>query len=104
MAEWEMAQADPADELAQLHFFSMKKKQPRGDVEFQITVREHVAREGNLSMRFFAEANRQTNQSTAPYTPTGWGSTLLKALSECIRAIHRFPYEGPMPGDNKPAS
>ena len=54
-------------------------------------------------MRFFAEANRQTNQNTAPYTPCGWGSTLYKALAECIEAVHRFPYEGPMP-DNKPRS
>ena len=89
MAEWEFAEANPADELAQLHFFSMKKKQPGGDVEFQIVVRESIAREANRSMRFFAEANRQTNQSVAPYTPCGWSSTLLKALSECVNAIHR---------------
>ena len=95
MAEWEMAQASPDDELAQLHFFSMKKKQPGGDIEFRIIVREFVPRDDNRSMRFFAEADKQTNQNTAPYTPTGWGSTLLKALSECIRAVHRFPYEGP---------
>ena len=97
MAEWELAQTHPSDELAQLHFFSMKKKQPEGDIEFQIVVREYIPRDENRSMLFFAEANRQTNQSVAPYTPTGWGSTLLKALSECVKAIHRFPYEGPLP-------
>jgi hypothetical protein len=97
MAEWELAQTQPSDELAQLHFFSMKKKQPEGEIEFQIVVREYIARDDNRSMLFFAEANRQTNQNTAPYTPTGWGSTLLKALSECVKAIHRFPYEGPLP-------
>ena len=97
MAEWELAQTHPSDELAQLHFFSMKKKQPEGEIEFQIVVREYIARDDNRSMLFFAEANRQTNQNTAPYTPTGWGSTLLKALSECVKAIHRFPYEGPLP-------
>jgi hypothetical protein len=43
-----------------------------------------------------AEADKQTNQSIAPYTPTGWGSTLGKALAECVRAINRFAYEGPM--------
>ena len=32
---------------------------------------------------------------------TGWGGTLLKALSECVSAIHRFPYEGPMPEESK---
>jgi hypothetical protein len=99
MAEWELAQTHPSDELAQLHFFSMKKKQPGGEIEFQIVVREYIARDDNRSMLFFAEANRQTNQNTAPYTPTGWGSTLLKALSECVKAIHRFPYEGPTPDD-----
>ena len=51
-------------------------------------------------MRFFAQADKQTNQNTAPFTPIGWGSTLLKALSECIRAIHRFPYEGPWPEES----
>jgi len=104
MAEWELAQTDPSEELAQLHFFSMKKTQANGVVEFQIVIREYVAFTEKRAMRFFAEANRQTNQSIAPYTPCGWGSTLHKALSECVRAIHRFPYEGPMPDNTPPAS
>ena len=105
MAEWELAQQDPSEELAQLHFFAIKKKQPGGDVEFQIVVREYVAldRDQNRSRRFFAQANRQTNQSIAPYTPCGWGSTLGTAVSECVKEIRRFPYEGPMP-DDRPAS
>ena len=45
-------------------------------------------------MRFFAQADKQTNQKTAPYLPTGWGSNLLQALSACIKEIKRFPYEG----------
>ena len=104
MAEWELAQKDSSEELAQLHFFSIKKKQPGGDVEFQIVVREYAAtlgRDQNRSMRFFAQANRQTNQSVAPYTPCGWGSTLGIAVSECVKEIRRFPYEGPMPDDKK---
>src|SRR3954452_2001484 len=103
MAEWELAQTDPADELAQLHFFSVKKKQAAGEIEFRITIREFANRRDNRSMQFFAEADKQTNQSVAPYTPTGWGPTLLKALSECVRAIHKFPYEGSMPEEHKPA-
>src|SRR5438552_2727804 len=95
MAEWELAQNDPSEQLAQLHFFSVKKKQPNGEIEFRITVREYVPRQ-DQSMRFFADADKQTNQATAPFNPCGWGSTLLKALTECIRAIHRFPYEGPI--------
>ena len=45
-------------------------------------------------MKFFASADKQTNQNTVPYTPSGWGDSLLKALAECIVAIHKFPYEG----------
>lgn len=97
MAEWELCQSKPSDELCQLHFFAMKKVQPNGEIEFRITVREYVASLENQSMRFFAEADRQTNQSVAPYTPSGWGSSIYKALSECMKAIHRFPYDGPVP-------
>ena len=93
MTDWIYAQAQPSDELAQLHYFSVKRKQPGGDVEFLITVKEYAERNVHR-MRFFAQADKQTNQKTAPYTPCGWGETLLVALSECIRAIHRFPYEG----------
>ena len=93
MSEWTFAQSQPSDELAKLHFFSVKKRQAEGDIEFTITVREYVDRNAQL-MRFFAQANKQTNQKTAPFTPFGWGETLLQALSECVQAIHRFPYEG----------
>ena len=92
MSEWTFAQSDPGEELAQLHYFSVKKPQPGGEVEFVITVKE-FATANRQSMRFFAEADKQTNQKTAPYTPCGWGDTMLKALSECIAAIRRFPYE-----------
>jgi hypothetical protein len=95
MSSWEFAQSDPSEQLARLHFFSVMKKQESGEIEFRIVVKEFVAAE-DRSMRFLAQADKQTNQNTAPYTPTGWGSDLLKALSECIRNIHRFPYEGSM--------
>jgi hypothetical protein len=96
MSDWTFAQTEPAEELAQLHFFSMKKQQPEGDIEFVITVKEYVER-NNYHMRFFAQADKQTNQKTAPFTPFGWGESLLQALAECMRAIHRFPYEGENP-------
>ena len=99
MADWTFAQSDSSEELAQLHFFSMQKKQPGGDIEFIITVKEYVDRNA-LRMRFFAQADKQTNQRTAPFTPFGWGESLLQALSECVRGIHRFPYEGDI-GDSK---
>lgn len=92
MAEWEFAQSHPSEKLAKLHHFSMTKQQPEGDVEFRIEIKEFICGE-NQMMRFYAEADKETNQKTAPFTPCGWGSSLLKALEECIKAIHRFPYE-----------
>jgi hypothetical protein len=94
MKEWAFAQNNPAEELAQLYYFSMKKKQPNGDIEFIITVREYVT-PVDPTMLFYAQTDKQTNQRTVPYTPCGWGRTMLEALSDCVRAIHKFPYEGP---------
>jgi len=93
MKEWAFAQTSPSEELAEVTFYSMKKKHPGGEVEFLITLKEYIT-PAEPTMRFFAKADKQTNQKTAPYTPTGWGKTLLEALSECVRAINRFPYEG----------
>ena len=62
-------------------------------MEFRITVREYATR-NHLFMHFYAEADKQTNQKTAPFTPCGWGPTLQQALSQCIRTIYLFPYEG----------
>jgi hypothetical protein len=91
--EWTFVDTPPSDEFAQLHFFSIKK--PEGDqpIEFRITVYEYSTH-NKLSMRFYALADKQVNQKTAPFTPFGWGRTLLDALSECVKSIYRFPYEG----------
>lgn len=62
-------------------------------VEFVITVREYIS-PPDPGMKFFAQADKQTNQKTAAFTPVGWGPTLLFALSECMRAAKRFPFEG----------
>jgi len=97
MKEWAFAQSHPSEELAQLFYFSVKKKQPTGDVEFLITVKEFVT-PADPTMLFYAQADKQTNQKTIPYTPVGWGRTMLEALADCIRAIHKFPYEGPPAG------
>ena len=93
MQEWSFAQRHAHEELAQLHFFTMKKHQVDREIEFKITVREYATANAQ-SMQFFAEADKQTNQKTAPFTPCGWGNTMLAALSEVLQAIHRFPYEG----------
>jgi hypothetical protein len=92
LSEWHFAQQEATDELCILQHFSMKKRQPSGDVEFLITVKEFIT-PPYPNMRFFAQSDKQTNQSTTPFTPSGWGATLLTALAECIRAVHRFPYE-----------
>jgi hypothetical protein len=93
MRDWGFAQTNPSQELALLHQFSVKKPYPGGEVEFRITVKEFVTPK-EPTMLFFAQADKQTNQNTAPYTPCGWGKTLLEALSECIRALNKFLYEG----------
>jgi hypothetical protein len=94
MSDWKYAQDDPGAQLAQLHYFSVTRQQDDGDVEFVITVKEYAAPKEELK-RFVARSDKQTNQEIGAYTPCGWGPTLLKALTECIREIHRFPYQGP---------
>jgi hypothetical protein len=91
--EWAYAQADPSDELAHLTFYSVKKKQSGRDIEFRITVREYVDQPAHQHSRFFAEADKHVNQKTAPILPTGWGHSVLEALSDCVRMIRQFPYE-----------
>ena len=92
MDDWKYAQVNPSEQLARLHFFSIKKVQDGREIEFHITVREFATPKDG-AMPFFAQADKQTNQRVAPYTPTGWGRTLLAALDECRREIERFPYE-----------
>ena len=94
VSDWKYAQQDPSEALAKLHFFSIKKQQKSGEVEFHITVREYASAEIG-DMAFFAQADKETNQKTAPFRPFGWSNTLLGALSECIRNIRRFDYEEP---------
>jgi hypothetical protein len=93
MEEWAYAQAKKLEKLARLHTFVMCKQQDGKEIEFVITVKEFAAPpDGRL--RFFAQADKQTNQELAPYTPSGWGETLLTALADCIVEVNRFPYQG----------
>jgi hypothetical protein len=92
VSDWVFAQKDPSQQLCHLHHFSVMKAQPGGPVEFRITVKE-FASAPDACMKFLAQADKQTNQKTAPFTPVGWGNSLFSALEECIRAINRFPYE-----------
>ena len=94
MSDWQYAQISKEEELAQLHFFSMKKKLPVGEVYFRITIKEFAAPPPGMSARFFAEADKPVNQKIAPVVPFGFGESLRGALSECMRIIRQFPYEG----------
>jgi hypothetical protein len=78
--------------LAQLHYFSFKKRQPEGEVEFMITVKEFASR-NVAQMRFYAQADREINRKSAPFRPFGWGDSLLTALTECLRTIREHPDE-----------
>src|SRR5258708_18102824 len=60
MEEWAYAQVRPTDQLAQLRFYSIKKPQGAGEVEFRITVWEYV-KPRDPEMPFFAQADKQTN-------------------------------------------
>lgn len=94
MNDWGYAQTNASEQLARVQTFSMMKQQDGQEIEFTITVKEYFTPK-DPAMLFFAEADKQTNQHLAPYTPCGWGTTLLGALAECIRAINRFPYQAP---------
>jgi hypothetical protein len=91
MSDWQYAQTEPRQQLAQLAYFSIKNAQ---GIEFVITVKHYVS-PPDPTMPYFAQADKQTNQNTMPFTPIGWGVSLLDALAECVRAIDRFPYQGP---------
>jgi len=93
MEDWKHTHAEPGEALAKLHHFCFKKQQASGPVEFHITVRENLQADIG-ALLFFAEADKETNQKTLPYRPTGWSNTLAGALAECIRNIRRFDYEG----------
>jgi hypothetical protein len=93
MQDWGYAQANPEEQLARLHHFSMMKIEPGKEIPMVITVKEYFTPK-DPALLFFAEADQKTNQQVAPYTPCGWGRTLLEALEECVRAVNRFPYQG----------
>jgi len=72
----------------QLHHFAVQKHQPEGDIEFVITVKEYV-NPPYPTMRFLAQADKQTNQKIAPFTPNGWGSSLFRSAE---RVHSRNPF------------
>jgi hypothetical protein len=94
MSDWKYLQKDPSECLAQLHFFSVKKKHAGGEIDVRITVQELATPEIG-AFQFFAMADIELNQKAGAYRPSGWSNTLTGALSECMKNLRRFEYEGP---------
>ena len=94
MNDWKLAQRDPSEKLARLHHFSFTKKHASGEIEAIITVKEFVTAETS-NLLFHAQADIEVNQRTMPFRPCGWHSTLFGALTDCLRNLRKFEYEGP---------
>jgi len=94
MSDWEYIPADSAEQLMQLHHFSIVKQTATGSVKFAITVKEFAVPPPGQRVRFYAEADRAVNQKTASFVPCGWGTSIFSALGDCVRLIRQFPYEG----------
>jgi hypothetical protein len=92
MSDWKHVQLDQSEQLAKLHFFSVKKKHASGPVELRITVWEYATPEIG-ALEFFAQTDVELNQKIAPFRPCGWSSTLAGALAECLRNVRKFEYE-----------
>jgi hypothetical protein len=103
VSDWRFAQKSATEELAQLYLFSFKKCHKQGDVEFVITVREFAAPPPGQFVRFFAQADKPVNQKIAPFLPSGWGNSLLDALSDCTRTIREFPCDEEQAGATQAA-
>jgi hypothetical protein len=97
VTDWMYAQENPAEQLAQLHYFSLFKQQSGANILFLITIKEFAAPPPGQRLRFFAEADKAVNQKTAPFVPCGWGNSLFNALGDRLRLIRQFPYEGEPP-------
>lgn len=92
MSDSSFISAHQSEELARLHYYSIKKNQPDGDVEFVITVYEYAERNKQF-MKFYARADKAVNQKSAAFIPFGWGETLTMALNQCVKEIRSYPYE-----------
>jgi hypothetical protein len=93
MDDWKCVQKDHSEALAKLHFFSVTKKHAAGEIEARITVKE-FATARTSDMKFLATADIGLNQKTLKFHPVGWSETLLGALSECMRNLRKFEFEG----------
>jgi len=93
VSDWRFAQKTQSEELALLHLFSFKKCVSGVEVDFTITVKEFAAPPPGQYFKYFAQADKAINQKIAPFLPSGWGNSVLEALTVCTRAIREFPCE-----------
>ena len=92
MEDWKYVDIEPDELICRVEQYGLRKTYAGGHVEFLVTVREY-REPPDPAMRFFAQADKATNQKTAAYVPSGWGPNLSTALWECVKAIRKFPYE-----------
>ena len=64
MADWQYAQCDRSEQLAQISYYSAKKHENGREIEFRITVKEFVSPPPGQHTRFFAEADKKVNQKS----------------------------------------
>ena len=100
MSNWVYIQADCAEQLLRLHHFSIVKQQGGIDVTFAITVKEFAVPPPGQRIRFYAEADKTLNQKAASFVSSGWGTSMISALGDCVRLIREFSYED----EERPAS
>jgi hypothetical protein len=93
MSDWKYVQDDPSEALAQLYFFSVKKRHSAGEIEVRITVQEFATPEIG-AFQFLAVADIELSVNRAKFHPTGFSNTLMGALSECLKNIRNFDYIG----------
>jgi hypothetical protein len=104
VSDWRFAQKEPSEELAQLHLYSFKKCVSGVEIDFVITVKEFAAPPPGQHFRYFAQADRPINQKIAPFMASGWGNSILEALTGCTRAIREFPCEEREPSSAETAA
>jgi len=90
--DWLYIDVETEEQLCRVEHFGIKKIQDGQEIEFLISMREFL-KPPDPTMRFFAQADKQTNQKHVPYTPCGWGPNVHTALWECVQAIRKFRYE-----------
>lgn len=74
-------------------FFLGHQEARNWGIEARITVKEFATTKTS-DMKFFATADIGLNQKTLKFHPVGWSETLLGALSECMRNLRKFEFEG----------